>query len=138
MADYRTERDSLGKVRVPVEAYYGAQTQRAVKNFPISGVRAPRTLVVAMAQEVQDPAAQLGRGLRQAAKKGGRFDIEGFRRCQRLAPDDGIRQHRLHILFQRILGIAGMIEVREFSQVLDQRGRFIPGLAKETQGGVSL
>ncbi len=49
MSEWRTERDSLGEVRVPAGAYYGAQTQRAVENFPISGVRAPRPLVVACA-----------------------------------------------------------------------------------------
>jgi fumarate hydratase class II len=36
MIEYRTERDSMGEVRLPVKAYYGAQTQRAVENFPIS------------------------------------------------------------------------------------------------------
>ena len=35
---YRIETDSLGKKRVPSSAYYGAQTQRAIENFPISGV----------------------------------------------------------------------------------------------------
>jgi fumarate hydratase class II len=34
---YRTEHDSMGEVRVPAQAYYGAQTQRAIDNFPISG-----------------------------------------------------------------------------------------------------
>jgi fumarate hydratase, class II len=38
---YRLERDSMGEVRVPKSAYYGAQTQRAVENFPISGVGFP-------------------------------------------------------------------------------------------------
>jgi len=33
------EKDSLGRVKVPSEAYFGAQTQRAVENFPISGLR---------------------------------------------------------------------------------------------------
>lgn len=37
MPDFRIERDSMGEVRVPARAYYGAQTQRAVENFPISG-----------------------------------------------------------------------------------------------------
>jgi len=37
MTDFRTERDSMGEVQVPAQAYYGAQTQRAVQNFPISG-----------------------------------------------------------------------------------------------------
>ncbi|HXH07734.1 MAG TPA: lyase family protein, partial [Vicinamibacterales bacterium] len=43
----RIERDTLGEVRVPADAYYGAQTQRAVENFPISGLRAPEPLVTA-------------------------------------------------------------------------------------------
>ncbi|MDX1961745.1 MAG: class II fumarate hydratase [Pirellulales bacterium] len=37
MADFRLEHDSMGEVRVPAQAYYSAQTQRAVENFPISG-----------------------------------------------------------------------------------------------------
>ncbi len=45
---YRTERDSMGEVRVPQEALYGAQTQRAVENFPISGLRFPRRFIQAL------------------------------------------------------------------------------------------
>lgn len=37
MSEYRIEHDSMGDVRVPAQAYYGAQTQRAVENFPVSG-----------------------------------------------------------------------------------------------------
>ncbi len=37
MSEFRTEHDSMGDVQVPAKAYYGAQTQRAVENFPISG-----------------------------------------------------------------------------------------------------
>jgi aspartate ammonia-lyase len=43
----RVERDPLGEVQVPAAAYYGAQTQRAVENFPISGLTAPAPLVTA-------------------------------------------------------------------------------------------
>lgn len=39
MADFRVEKDSLGPVNVPSNAYYGAQTQRAVDNFPVSGLK---------------------------------------------------------------------------------------------------
>jgi aspartate ammonia-lyase len=46
---YRVERDPLGDVRVPAQAYYGAQTQRAVENFPISGLSAAPELVAATA-----------------------------------------------------------------------------------------
>ena len=41
MTEFRTERDTMGDVRVPAAAYYGAQTQRAVENFPISGWTLP-------------------------------------------------------------------------------------------------
>jgi len=48
MTEMRTERDSMGTVEVPANAYYGAQTQRAVENFPISGWSLPATMVSAM------------------------------------------------------------------------------------------
>src|SRR6185437_946295 len=48
MADFRVERDSMGEVRVPAQAYYGAQTQRAVENFPISGWHLPLALIHGM------------------------------------------------------------------------------------------
>ena len=48
MTDTRTERDSMGDVLVPASAYYGAQTQRAVENFPISGWTLPPALIHAM------------------------------------------------------------------------------------------
>ena len=44
----RTERDSMGDIQVPADAYYGAQTQRAVDNFPISGWQLPQALIRAM------------------------------------------------------------------------------------------
>jgi aspartate ammonia-lyase len=44
---FRTERDPLGELNVPDDAYYGVQTARAVENFPISGLRAHRDLVTA-------------------------------------------------------------------------------------------
>ena len=46
--DYRTERDSLGEMQVPADAYWGAQTQRAVENFPISGITFGRRFVRAL------------------------------------------------------------------------------------------
>lgn len=48
MGDFRIEKDSLGEVRVPASAVYGAQTQRAVDNFPISGQRMPRAFIRAL------------------------------------------------------------------------------------------
>ncbi len=43
--EYRIEKDSLGEVRVPAHALYGAQTQRAIENFPISGIPFSRTFI---------------------------------------------------------------------------------------------
>lgn len=48
MSDFRTETDSMGDVQVPAKAYYGAQTQRAVENFPISGWQLPSSMIHAM------------------------------------------------------------------------------------------
>jgi aspartate ammonia-lyase len=45
MSDYRIEKDTLGDVRVPAEALWGAQTQRAVENYPISGLREHPTFI---------------------------------------------------------------------------------------------
>jgi fumarate hydratase class II len=47
-AGFRIERDSLGEMRVPAEALWGASTQRAVENFPISGERFPRVFLRAL------------------------------------------------------------------------------------------
>ena len=67
---FRIERDPLGDVRVPSEAYYGAQTQRAVENFPISGLTASPELIVATVR-VKKAAAEanlaLGRLSRDVA-----------------------------------------------------------------------
>jgi fumarate hydratase class II len=49
-AGARVERDSMGEVRVPEDAYYGASTERARQNFPISGLRLPRRFIRALAQ----------------------------------------------------------------------------------------
>jgi fumarate hydratase class II len=49
MEKFRIERDSLGEIRVPAEALYGAQTQRAVENFPITGRRPHRAFIWSVA-----------------------------------------------------------------------------------------
>ena len=65
----RIERDSMGEMEVPVNALYGASTQRAVINFPISGQRMPRRLLRALALVKQAAAeTNAGLGLIEAAK----------------------------------------------------------------------
>ncbi len=60
MSDFRVETDSLGEVRVPSRALWGAQTQRAVENFPISGLRMPRRVIRAFGR-VKRACASLNR-----------------------------------------------------------------------------
>src|SRR5579884_535862 len=50
MAEYRIEHDSMGEVRVPADAKWRAQTQRAVENFPVSGQRLERAHIEALAR----------------------------------------------------------------------------------------
>ena len=81
MADtnFRVERDSMGEVRVPHDAYFGAQTQRAVENFPVSGIGFPPQFIHALAMIKFAAAAaneELGildltiaRAIRDAAKE---------------------------------------------------------------------
>jgi fumarate hydratase, class II len=88
MSEYRTERDSMGELKVPADALYGAQTQRAVNNFPISGLTMPRQFIRALGL-IKSAAAQansdLGhlkkaqaRAIRRAAERVavGEFDAQ--------------------------------------------------------------
>jgi len=62
MAEHRVEHDSMGDVRVPVDAFWGAQTQRAVDNFPISGVPVNERVIRALAM-IKAEAARVNAGL---------------------------------------------------------------------------
>jgi fumarate hydratase class II len=59
---FRTEKDSMGEMKVPADAYYGAQTARAVENFPISDLRCARPFIEAMGI-IKSAAAEVNRGL---------------------------------------------------------------------------
>src|SRR5437867_507386 len=68
---YRIERDPLGELHVPADAYYGIQTARAAANFPISGLRAPADLVTAtilIKKAAAESNAALGRLDREIAR----------------------------------------------------------------------
>jgi fumarate hydratase, class II len=62
MSEFRTEKDSLGDVKVPANALWGAQTQRAIDNFPVSGQPMPARFIVAVAQ-IKWAAAQANASL---------------------------------------------------------------------------
>lgn len=82
----RVERDSMGEIRVPEGAYYGASTERARQNFPISNLRLPRRFIRALAQikgaaalvnsELGLLEARLSNAIQQAAEdvEEGKFD----------------------------------------------------------------
>ena len=67
--EYRIERDSLGDVEVPSGALYGAQTVRAIRNFPITGLR-PHPLFVRATVLVKRAAAETNRNLQQLDAEG--------------------------------------------------------------------
>jgi fumarate hydratase class II len=67
MTNYRIERDSMGELKVPADALYGAQTQRAVNNFPISGLMMPRQFIRALGL-IKSAAAQANADLGHLAR----------------------------------------------------------------------
>ncbi len=81
---FRIEHDSMGELQVPADALWGAQTQRAVQNFPISGQRMPREfiralgLVKAAAAEVNGGFGLLPRKLAQAIRAAALEVAEGL------------------------------------------------------------
>ncbi|HEX3139151.1 MAG TPA: lyase family protein, partial [Rhizobacter sp.] len=75
----RMEHDSMGPLAVPADALYGAQTQRAVDNFPISGQRLPAAFIRALLL-VKQAAAQANLHLRQIPEPVGQAIIDACRR----------------------------------------------------------
>ena len=74
MAEYRTEHDSMGELKVPVDALYGAQTQRAIDNFPISGLALPRDFIRALGHLKKGQATAIRRAALAVAE--GRYDAQ--------------------------------------------------------------
>jgi len=67
MSDFRIEKDSMGDVKVPKDAYYGAQTQRAVDNFPVSGIKFSRGFIESIGL-IKKSAAKVNKDLDQLDK----------------------------------------------------------------------
>lgn len=62
MADFRIEKDSMGEIKVPINAYYGAQTQRAFENFQVSGIKFSPAFVSAVGR-IKQAAAKVNANL---------------------------------------------------------------------------
>ena len=79
----RTERDSMGEFSVPADAYYGAQTMRAVANFPISDLRFARSFIYALGQiklaasQVNTELGLLDQGLSDAIVQAAQEVVDG-------------------------------------------------------------
>jgi fumarate hydratase class II len=85
---YRTERDSLGDIKVPADALYGAQTQRAVDNFPISDLRFPRAMISALGM-IKGAAAAVNHDL-------GLLDAKKAEAIQKAAAEVAKGKHDAH------------------------------------------
>jgi fumarate hydratase, class II len=79
MSEFRIEKDSLGEIQVPRDALYAAQTQRAVENFPISGIPIPRALIRALGL-IKQKAAEVNFDLKL-------LDAKKFKAIQQAAGD---------------------------------------------------
>ena len=87
MSDTRIEKDSLGEIEVPAGAYYGAQTERAHRNFPVSGLTLPKRFLAAVAMikgeaaavnaELGTVPAEVARAIQQAAEEGVQGKLDG-------------------------------------------------------------
>ncbi len=83
MSEYRTEEDSMGEIKVPKKAYYGAQTQRAVDNFPVSNMRFSRGFIEAIglvkknAAKVNGELGELDTTITDAIQKAAEEVVEG-------------------------------------------------------------
>src|SRR5436853_1963066 len=104
----RIERDSMGTVRVPAGALYGAQTQRAVENFPISNLRFPREFIRAMGM-IKLASAQANMDLGLLDKKIGNAILKAARETA----DGKLDQHFVVDIFQTGSGTSTNMNANE-------------------------
>jgi len=113
---YRIERDSMGEVRVPADALYGAGTQRAVDNFPVSGLKFPRAFIRALGM-IKGAAANVNREL-------GLLDAEVASAIERAAADVAEGRHDAHFpldVFQTGSGTSTNMNANEVIATLAAR-----------------
>ncbi len=125
---YRVERDPLGEVRVPAQAYYGGQTTRAVENFPISGLTAPPALVTATIL-VKKAAAEANRTL-------GRLSPSVARSIVKAADEILSGQFRDQFVVDVYQAGAGTSHNMNANEVLANRAAEILGERRGTYGRV--
>ena len=108
MSQFRIERDSMGELRVPADALYGAQTQRAVDNFPISGLAMPRQFIRALGL-IKAAAAQVNSDLGHLSKA----KAKTIRKCaERVAAGEFDREFPIDV-FQTGSGTSSNMNANE-------------------------
>ncbi|MCE4071698.1 MULTISPECIES: class II fumarate hydratase FumC [Pseudomonas] len=116
MTDSRIERDSLGELEVPVAALYGAQTQRAVNNFPVSGQRMSRPFIRALLL-AKAAAARANVSLEQLDAETGAAIVAA---CEELLAGD-LQQHFPVDVFQTGSGTSSNMNANEVVATLAGR-----------------
>jgi len=116
MSNTRIERDSMGELQVPMEALYGAQTQRAVDNFPISQQRMPRQFIRALIL-AKAAAAQTNIELQQLGAAQGKAIVDA---CQGLLEGDFMLHFPVDI-FQTGSGTSSNMNANEVIATLASR-----------------
>jgi len=109
MIKTRIERDSMGELAVPIDAFYGAQTQRAVLNFPISGQRMPLAFIRALIL-AKSAAARANIQLEQIKPEVGEAIIKA---CNELLNDDELIRHFPLDVFQTGSGTSTNMNANE-------------------------
>ena len=106
--NYRLEKDSMGELEVPKEALYGAQTQRAINNFPISGLTLPHAFIKTIAL-IKKTAAKVNIDLGELAPPIGHAIIQAAQQIM-----DGQYQHQFPVdVFQTGSGTSTNMNVNE-------------------------
>ncbi len=124
--NYRTERDSLGEMRVPKNALYAAQTQRAVMNFPISGLRPWRAFIWSMAM-IKRSAAEVNYEL-------GLLDVEKARAIMAAADEVIAGKWDDQFVVDPFQAGAGTSHNMNTNEVIANRANQILGFDLETGG----
>lgn len=123
MTDYRTEVDSLGEVKVPKDALYAAQTQRAVENFPISGLKPWSAFIWSMAL-IKRAAAEVNKDL-------GLLDAEVADAIIQAGDEILGGQHHEHFVVDPFQAGAGTSHNMNTNEVMANRANQILGHAIE-------
>ncbi|MEE9213576.1 MAG: class II fumarate hydratase [Thermodesulfobacteriota bacterium] len=125
---YRTESDSMGIMEVPKDAYYGAQTARAIENFPISGYRKPRPFIRALGM-IKQAAAETNMELGLLNKMLGRAIV----RASQEVIDGSLDDHFVLDVFQTGSGTSTNMNTNE---VIANRANEILGAKKGNKSSV--